>query len=139
MTDWVGGMESRNHDVTRATDSRNLAELLRTVLFLAVVAGVLTFYLWARGQIIHIGYQNQQVVAEEKSLLREQGHLLLEEQTLKNPERIDAIARNLGMVPIRANQLILLTTVNEALKGSNMLALANIPRPPEPTTPAAAK
>jgi len=43
-----------------------------------------------------------------ESLLRTQTRLILEEETLRNPERIDFIARNdLGMVPLRPNQFIL--------------------------------
>ena len=133
MTDWAVGMESRNHDITRALAGWYLPEILRQVSFLAAVAGILVFYLSVRGQIIQAGYQNQQLVAEEKILVRESGHLILEEQTLKNPARIDAMARDLGLIYVQANQRISIPTRDTGAAGSYLLALA---QPPNSSAPA---
>jgi cell division protein FtsL len=127
MTDWAGGTETRNYGIRRVIDPKNLSELLQVVLFLVALAGVLSYYLWIRSQIINIGYQNQQLNAREEVLVRVQARLILEEQTLKNPERLDVIARtDLGMIPLRPNQLIS-PPINDANTGSsNTLALADL-------------
>ncbi len=125
MYDWAGGSEDRNYGIKRITDPRKLSELLRIILSLSVIAGALLFYSWVRSQIIGIGYESQQLQAQEQNLLSVEKNLILEEQTLKNPERIEAIARNdLGMMRLRANQV--LTPPNQGAEsiGPNTLALA---------------
>ncbi len=107
MTDWAEGIETRNYGIKRRIDRRMFSELMRTILSLAMVAGTLVFHSWVRNQIIHTGYESQNLFAEEESLLRIHKRLMLEEETLRNPERIDAIARNdLGMAPLRPSQLV---------------------------------
>jgi len=102
------------------------------------IAGVLSFYLWIRSQMINIGYQSQQFTTKEETLKRAQGMLILEEQTLKNPERLDAIARtDLGMIPLRTNQLISRPTEDVDLRQANTLALANPSLSSGPTSPSA--
>lgn len=77
------------------------------ILCLAMVASVLIYYSWVRSHFISVGYDSQNLKAEESVLLHTQQSLILEEETLKNPERIDHIARNdLNLVPVRPVQLI---------------------------------
>jgi cell division protein FtsL len=107
MMDWAEDIESRNYGIKRRTDRRNLADLLRIIGSLLMVGCVLLFYAWVRSQIVDIGYEEQRLQIQEKAALRDQANLILEEQTLKNPERIDGIARNeLGMVRLNTNQLV---------------------------------
>lgn len=108
MTDWADGIETRNYGIGREIDVRMCSELMRTIITLAMVAGALVFYSWVRNQIIHTGYQSQSLFTMEEALLRTQEKLILEEETLRNPGRIDIIARNdLGMAPLHPYQLIL--------------------------------
>jgi cell division protein FtsL len=59
-------------------------------------------------------------------LLRTQKRLILEEETLTNPDRIDAIARNeLKMTLIRPNQLILPQTQDVEQGASNIVAMVD--------------
>jgi cell division protein FtsL len=107
MTDWADGIETRNFGIKRKVDRGVFSDLVRSILFLALVAGTLIFCSWVRHQIVSTGYESQVLFAEEESLLRIQKRLILEEETLKSPERIDIIARNdLGMAPLRPAQLL---------------------------------
>ena len=107
MTDWADGIETRNYGIKRKVDGGMFSDLVRSILSLALVAGALVFCSWIRHQIISTGYESQNLFAEEESLLRIQKSLILEEETLRSPERIDIIARNdLGMTPLRPAQLI---------------------------------
>jgi cell division protein FtsL len=126
MTDWAEGIETRNYGIKCVIDARILSELVRTIVCLAMVAGALLFYSWVRGQIVNTGYESQKLFAVEESLLRTQKKLILEEETLRNPERIDSIARNnLGMTPLHPNQLIV-PRVQDIERGlSNSMALAS--------------
>ena len=126
MTDLAGGIETRNYHIRRETDPHTLSQLLLTTLSLVMIAGALLFYSWVRSQIINIGYESQKLLMAEESLLRTRQNLILEEETLKNPERIDIIARNeLGMIPLRPNQLIPPEFLDAEKSFSNTLAMVN--------------
>jgi cell division protein FtsL len=93
--------------ILRKIDSRNLLDLLASMLCILLVAGVLVGRLWIRSQIAGLGYATQGLQATEESLVRTQQDLILEEETLKHPERIENIARNeMSMEPLQPNQLI---------------------------------
>jgi len=125
MVDWAGGIQSRNYGIRRESDVRNLAGVLKIILSVAMIAGVLLFYSWVRSRIVDLGYEEQRLQSQEESLLREEKRLILVEQTLKSPERIDAIARNeLGMAPLRASQLLTAQYPDVEWAGTTELAMA---------------
>jgi len=107
MTDWSAGAETRNYRITHRTDARNLADLLISMLGLLMIASALVGYLWIRSRIVNLGYAVQQLKETEESLIRMRNNLICEEETLKQPERIDLFARNiLAMEPLQPNQLM---------------------------------
>jgi cell division protein FtsL len=130
MTDWSSGIDIRNYGIKRVTDSRNLAGLLCMTLVLTVLAGVLVMYAWQRSQIIELGYQSQRLMELEATLLRGEKALVLEIETLKDPARIDTIARDLlGMSPLRPHQFIPAGSPETEWRASSELALAETNSP----------
>jgi cell division protein FtsL len=126
MTDWADGIETRNYGIKSEIDGGMLSELVRTIIPLAMIAGALLFYSWVRSQIVNTGYESQNLFTAEESLLRTQKRLILEEETLRNPERIDLIARNeLGMTPLHPNQFILPQLQDSSRGLSNTFAMAD--------------
>jgi cell division protein FtsL len=126
MIDWADGIETRNYGIKFVTDSRLLSEWLRATLSFAMVAGAFLFYSWSRGQIVATGYENQKLFALEESLQQIEKSLILEEESLSSPERIDTIARNeLGMVPLNPKQLILPQRRDVESSSSNIMAIAD--------------
>jgi len=108
MTDWADGIETRNYGIKNELDVPMLSDLMRIIAALAVVAGALLFYSWIRSQIVNTGYESQSLFVEEESLLRTHQRLVLDKEVLKNPERIDTIARaELGMAPLHPSQVVL--------------------------------
>jgi hypothetical protein len=84
------------------------------------------FYSWVRNQIISTGYQGQNLFTEEELLLRAEKRLVLEEEMLRNPERIDVIARNdLGMTPLHPRQLIMPQHADVDGSLTNAMAMAD--------------
>ncbi len=121
MTDWADGIETRNYGIKSEIDGSIFSELIRTIIPLVMIAGALLFYSWVRSEIVNIGYENQSLFAEQESLLRTHKKLMLEEEMLSNPERIDLIARiDLGMTPLRPNQLMIRQTQDTERSLSNM-------------------
>ncbi len=129
MDDLAGGMEKRNYAIKRRTDSRNLFDLLCIILSISAMAGVVFGYIWVRIQIVNVGYESERLKASEDALLRIQKNLILEEETLKDPGRIDMLARNeLGMMPLRPYQVIPVGFRAEEPGSPIALALANSSR-----------
>ena len=126
MTDWADGIETRNYGIKCKIETGMLMELIRTVVVFALVAGALLLYSWIRIHIVSTGYEIQNLFALEESLLSIQRALILEEETLRNPQRIDIIARNeLGMSPLRPNQVIPLRRRDDGNSFSPAMALVD--------------
>jgi cell division protein FtsL len=107
MKDLAGSIETRNYGIKPRTDVRSLFDLFYVILSVAAMASVLCFYLWVRVQITTAGYEVQRLQSEEEALSRSAKNLIAEEQMLKDPGRIDTIARmELGMTPLRAYQVL---------------------------------
>ena len=107
MTDWADGIEMRNYGIQRGIDIRMFSDFMRAIIPLALVAGALVFYSWVRNHMIQAGYESQKLYTMEQALLRAQEKLVLQEEMLRNPGRIDTIARNeLGMAPLHPGQRI---------------------------------
>jgi cell division protein FtsL len=127
MTDWADGIETRNYGIKNELDVPMLSELMRIIGALAMVAGALLFYSWIRSQIVNTGYESQGLFAEEEALMRTHQRLVLDKEYLKNPERIDTIARNeLGMAPLHPYQIILSKIQDGERSVSNELAMTDL-------------
>jgi cell division protein FtsL len=124
MKDWAAGIETRNYGIKGSINTGTLFDLLRTMIMTSLIAGAFLFFSWVRSQIINTGYESQQLFALEESLLRTQNKLILEEEMLRNPKRIDTIARTeLHMAPLQPNQMILTSFRTQV--GSNIVAMAH--------------
>jgi len=126
MRDWAYGIETRNYGIKCKIEIGTLMELMRIIMVFAVVAGAFLYYSWIRSHIVNTGYEIQDLFEQEKSLLRTQKTLILEEETLRNPQRIDIIARSeLGMIPLRPNQIIPPQMQDVARSIPNEMAMAD--------------
>ena len=106
MTDLVDGVEKRNYGI-RKKNGISAYELFWTFFPLVLIMGTLIFHLWVRGQIVKIGYEIQDLAEHEEALTRTREKLILNEEVLYSPERIDRIARGrLGMEPLRPEQVL---------------------------------
>ena len=137
MTDWAEGKEVFNRGIMRKTDSSTLQELLKITLCPIILAAVIFTLMWERSRLVNIGYESQQLRTRETALLRAQDALKLEEETLKDPHRIDAVARNaLGMAPLRPHQLLYSTDGVTDQNAPTRLAMSRtVSVGPEPRRP----
>jgi cell division protein FtsL len=103
--------------------------MLRVLGWILALAGLLFFHSWIQNQMVSLGYEIQNLDAREAELLRAQRSLVLEEETLKNPERIDLIARqDLNMLPVRPSQVLVPQYEDIEFAGGTALAMATPPR-----------
>jgi cell division protein FtsL len=107
MVDWAESIETRNRVIPKCTDRKHLLDLMLLMLPAVLLCAVLLFHSWVRSRMEALGYAGSGLQGQEARLLEEQRWLQLGEQTLKNPGRIDSIARaELNMELPRSNQLI---------------------------------
>ena len=130
MVDWAQERAISNNGITPKTDSRSLRQLLWITLAPIMLAAVFVALLWERSQLVSIGYETQRMIQAEETLLRVQKTLILEEETLKDPARIDAVARGvLGMTPLRPRQVLAAAMPEADLNAHPTLAMARVPSP----------
>ena len=137
MLDLATGVEARNYDLSRTADPQILIESLRLIFPLAVIAGVLSFQIWVRSQVIHIGYQSQELRKQEEILRRNQQQFIVEAQTLQDPKWLEAvISKELGMIVIQPGQIIPVPYEKLDRGIVKTSSLANPVQPDEPRKPA---
>jgi cell division protein FtsL len=105
-------------------------DLLLTTLSFLVIGAALLFCLWVRSHITQMGYEIQRLQEQQAALERTKSALVVQEQTLKYPERLDQIARDeLGMSPVRLSQMLPPGIPDAGGGGATTLALASVSHP----------
>jgi cell division protein FtsL len=87
-------------DPKRSREMRHFGIAL-TCLFLLVMT-----YTWQHFKAIEYGYKVESLRSQRDGLLEMNHALRLEEASLRSPDRIDKLAREYGMQPPRAGQVI---------------------------------
>jgi cell division protein FtsL len=129
MVDLAGGIEARNYCIRPRADRRGLVDLLLTTLSFLMIGAALLFCLWVRSHITQMGYEIQRLQEQQAALERTRSALIVQEQTLKYPERLEQIAREeLGMSPVRLSQLLPQGIPGTETAGSTALAMASVSR-----------
>lgn len=107
MLDLAAGVEARNYGLRRTGGARSLLQSIQIVWPAAIIAAALTFSVWVRGRLIQAGYQAERLKAQEEEMLETARQLLLEEETLMDPARLEAAARSrLGMIVVKPYQVM---------------------------------
>ena len=98
-----------NSRLTKEMDFKKTKEcvLLMTLGFFCLL--IFLFLAWQHFEIIRNGYENE-VLKGEANLLAEENHQLkLERASLRSPQRIDSIARKLGLCAPAYSQVVVLS------------------------------
>ena len=126
MTDFAEPVVARNLALPHATDRRHLSELLRICVSLSALAVVLVFYAWVRCETVSMGYEQHILQQRERELDRQRVRLVVQEETLKTPERLERVAREeLGMTLLQANQILTPAPLELETGSATRLALAD--------------
>ena len=96
-----------NQTVVREADAKQRGEHLFVTLFGGLVLLGLFFYGWQHYQWIQYGYRLEEAQKKKEQLSETSRQLKLERASLRDPKRIDSIARGeLGMVVPAPGQLV---------------------------------
>lgn len=77
-----------------------------SVLVFALVTSALVFVAWAKMETVQITYDIDQLIDEEAALAEEQRRLRAELAELRSPRNLEALAPDLGLVPPKPGQLV---------------------------------
>ena len=82
----------RNNPIVREVDERRQREQWRSVAMGVLFVAVLLFSGWQRVELLQHGYRVEQMQKERGEEAETNRHLRLEIETLKSPQRIEALA-----------------------------------------------
>jgi cell division protein FtsL len=95
-----------NSRLVRVTDPARKREMAAFVAALAVLFFVFMAFCWQHYSAIEYGYRNEALRADRERLLEAQRQLTLQESSLRDPERIDLLAQEMGFRAPQANQVM---------------------------------
>lgn len=104
----------RNNPIVREVDEARQRQLWRSFLIGGLLVAVLLFSAWQNFELVQHGYRLQRLQAEHAAELEIQRQLSLEIETLRSPERIEQIARDLELVAPSRDRAIVIERVTPA-------------------------
>jgi cell division protein FtsL len=88
-----------NSRVVKVSDPKRRREMISFAIVLSVFLLFALLYVWQHFSSIEYGYRIEQLTAQRDTLTETNRALRLEESSLKDPGRIDILARQMGMQP----------------------------------------
>ena len=102
----------RNNPIVREVDEARHRELWKSVALAAFLVLVLLFSAWQHFELIRHGYRVEQMQRERAAEEEASRHLRLEIDTLRSPQRIEALAtRRLRLVAPSKDEAIVIERV----------------------------
>jgi DNA-binding transcriptional regulator YdaS (Cro superfamily) len=95
-----------NSRLVKVEDPRRNREMKQFGTALAVLFLLVFTYAWQHFKAIEYGYQIESAKRELASMTEMNRALRLEDASLRDPERIDLLARRMGLVPPEPGQVI---------------------------------
>ena len=113
---WIGTPEIYfakaidNSRLVRVEDPRRGREMRQFGIALGILFLLVMTYAWQHFKAIEYGYQIESLKMQRDSIAEMNRALHLEEASLRDPERIDVMARKLGLQSPQAGQVMRLDT-----------------------------
>ena len=107
--------EIANPFLVRQRDTRRRRGLWRVVAIVLPFAAAMFAYTWLHEQGLEAGYRIEELERELEDVLQEERLLEVERTRLTRPERLSAVAEELGMAPPALDQMIFLSSENASL------------------------
>jgi cell division protein FtsL len=94
-----------NSRLVRVADTKRSREMTQFACALVVLFLFVMVYAWQHFSAIEYGYRIEAMKSQRDSLSELNRALQLEDASLRSPERIDALARQMGLVSPQAGQV----------------------------------
>ncbi|HKS95851.1 MAG TPA: cell division protein FtsL [Terriglobia bacterium] len=95
-----------NSRLVKVTDPHRAREMRMFSLALVALFVLVMLYAWQHFSAIEYGYRIEALNAQKNQLTETNRALRLEEASLRDPERIDALARRMGLQTPQAGQVV---------------------------------
>jgi hypothetical protein len=116
-----------NSRLVKTEDPGHNREMKQFGTALAILFMLVFTYAWQHFRAIEYGYQIESAKRELSNLTEMNRALRLEDASLRDPERIDVMARRMGLVPPEPGQVIRMDgTSADAVSGPVMASVAPI-------------
>jgi cell division protein FtsL len=113
-----------NSRLVKVEDPRRNREMKQFGSALACLFLLVFTYAWQHFRAIEYGYQIESAKRELSNLTETNRALKLEDASLRDPERIDVIARRMGMSPLTPGQVIRMDSAGSDGAGGPVMASA---------------
>ncbi len=107
--------EIANPFLVRQRDPGRLRGLWRLIAIVLPFAAAVFAYTWVHEQGLEAGYRIEELERHLEDVLQEERLLELEATRLTRPERLSAVAEQLGMAPPKLDQMIFLSSESASL------------------------
>jgi len=97
--------EIDNSRLVKVTDQKRRREIYLFTAVMSVVCSLMMLYVWQHFSSIQYGYRIEDQKASLDRLQEENRALKLEEASLRDPERIDVLARRMGLAMPQVGQV----------------------------------
>jgi cell division protein FtsL len=100
-----------NSRVVKVDDPRRSREMKVFGIALSILCLLVLSYAWQHFKSIEYGYRIAELKAQRDGLIESNRALRLEEASLRSPDRIDKLAREMNMIPPQPGQVVRLDAV----------------------------
>ena len=115
-----------NSRLVKVEDPRRTREMKQFCTAMAVLFLLVFTYAWQHFKAIEYGYQIESAKRELASITEMNHALRLEDASLRDPERIDLLARRMGLVPPEPGQVIRMEGAGSEVQGPVMASNAPV-------------
>src|SRR5271155_538952 len=112
-----------NSRLVKLEDPKRSREMRQFGIALSCLFLLVMTYTWQHFKAIEYGYKVESLRSQRDGLLEMNRALRLEEASLRSPDRIDKLAREYGMQPPRAGQVI---RMDSALPDAGTTVIASV-------------
>lgn len=95
-----------NSRLVKVEDPKRSREMRQFGVALACLFVLVMTYTWQHFKAVEYGYKVESLKLQRDGLLEENHALRLEDASLRSPDRIDKLARDFGMQPPQAGQVV---------------------------------
>ncbi len=95
-----------NSRLVKVADPKREREMRQFTLMLVVLFALAMVYAWQHFSAIEYGYRIEALKSQREALVETSRALHLEQASLRDPERIDALARRMGLQTPEAGQVM---------------------------------
>jgi cell division protein FtsL len=113
----------RNNPIVREVDEARQRQLWRSLAIGGVLVVVVLFSAWQKVELVQHGYRIQRLQQQQAAEQEISRRLRLEIETLRSPERIEKIAKELNLITPPRDQAIVIERVTPSARpGKSVVA-----------------